>query len=85
MEKSVCEHNTVFVKRISCHTAVDVKIAHLVLEKHDGVIHMITMKSCSGAVESTCFMVKPAPITDLKVHFLLTLKNTPSVWFSPKG
>ena len=45
---------------------------------------MITMNSCSGEAESTCFMVKPAPITDLKIHFLLTLKNTPSVWFSPK-
>ena len=64
---------------------VDVKITQLDLEKHDGVIHMISMNSCSGAVEITCFMVKPAPITDLKIHFLLTLKNTPSVWFSQKG
>lgn len=54
---------------------VDVKITQLDLEKHDGVIHMISMNSCSGAVESTCFMVKPAPITDLKIHFLLTLKT----------
>lgn len=64
---------------------VDVKITQLDLEKHDGVIHMISVNSCSGAVESTCFMVKPAPITDLKIDFLLTLKNTPSVWFSQKG
>lgn len=47
------------------------------LEKCDGVIHMITMNSCSGFVESTRFMVNPEPITDLKIHFLLTLKNTP--------
>lgn len=38
---------------------------------------MITMNSCSGFVESTRFMVNPEPITDLKIHFLLTLKNTP--------
>ena len=80
MKKSVFEHNTVFVKEsvyISFHTAVDVKKKQLDLEKCDGVIHMITMNSCSGFVESTRFMVNPEPITDLKIHFLLTLKNTP--------
>jgi len=43
------------------------------------------MISCSGAVESTCFMVKPALITDLKVHFLSTLKkHTFGVVFSKR-
>lgn len=38
---------------------------------------MITVNSGSGAVEGTCFMVKPAFFTDLKIHFWLTLRNTP--------